>query len=170
MIIKFPDGQRVNMSMVGAPTLVTAGIEFISPSGTILATYNPGSPYLTEAFLSAIDQAAHRGEGFLDLSVLFAVTIISVATMPAVPGATITVTGTGFKTGAKVFIGGQLVPGIITVASANSLSFVAPDNTLEPFLSVFNQKNPTDMMITNTDGTSGAIPAVQLPSGTSFGW
>jgi len=62
-------------------------------------------------------------------------------------GQTITVTGTGFNAGVKVYVGSTLCT--TTYVSATSLTFVSPANSVGSYV----------LYVYNTDGTNGASPA-----------
>ena len=62
-------------------------------------------------------------------------------------GETITVTGTGFNAGVKVYVGSTICT--TTYVSATSLTFVSPANSVGSYV----------LYVYNTDGTNGASPA-----------
>ena len=62
-------------------------------------------------------------------------------------GETITVTGTGFNAGVKVYVGSTICT--TTYVSATSLTFVTPANSVGSYV----------LYVYNTDGTNGASPA-----------
>ena len=62
-------------------------------------------------------------------------------------GQTITITGTGFNAGVKVYVGSTICT--TTYVSATSLTFVSPANSVGSYV----------LYVYNTDGTNGASPA-----------
>jgi len=74
------------------------------------------------------------------------VTGIAPATGPAAGGTAITITGTGFLTGATVKLGGTSATGV-TVVSATSITATAPAHAA----------GAVSVVVTNTDGQSGTL-------------
>ena len=75
------------------------------------------------------------------------VTSISPASGPTTGGTGVTITGTGFVTGATVTIGGTLTTGVTTVVNATSITATTPAGTA----------GARDVVVTNTDAQSGTL-------------
>lgn len=154
LILQFPDGQRFQGGDVISWVAVSATLQltlnfFVYASGQTfnqMYVYTAANSDVAKAMIAQIDNVM-VAQPFLNFQVLNAVGLAVFTVSPnstaANAGATITLTGQNFQTGATVTVGGTVYPG--TFINAGSISF-AYDGLLAATV--------YDVLATNPDGTT----------------
>ncbi len=125
------------------------GVTVVSAT-SITATTPAGTPGgATVTVRNSDGQAANVGGGFTFQYPVPTVTAIAPATGTSDGGTAITVTGTGFRAGATVRIGGIANATSVVVASGTSITAVTPAGLV----------GANAVTVTNTDGQSGTLAA-----------
>ena len=138
----FVAGATVNFGGVaGTSVTVNSATQLVAttPAGT------PGSATVTVR--NTDNQAANLGGGFTYQYAPPTVTLVAPASGTSAGGTAITITGTGFRAGAAVSIGGLLNATSVVVASATSITAVTPAGLV----------GANAVTVTNTDTQSATL-------------
>ncbi|MGE3856576.1 MAG: beta strand repeat-containing protein [Dehalococcoidia bacterium] len=140
----FAAGATVTFAGVAA-----TGVTVVS-STSITATTPAGTPgAVTVTVRNADGQAANVGGGFTYQHPAPTVTTVAPATGTSAGGTAITVTGTGFRAGATVRVGGLALATSVVLVDANTITAVTPAGLV----------GANAVTITNTDAQTGTLAA-----------
>ncbi|MHB8877881.1 MAG: beta strand repeat-containing protein [Myxococcaceae bacterium] len=150
-----PSSGGTNVTITGANFLAGATVSIGGNAATnivvvgptsITATTSAGSASAANVVVTNADGQSGILAGGFTYVLAPTVTAVSPAFGPASGGNRVTLTGTGFGSGATVTIGGAAATAI-TVAGATSLSATAPPGTV----------GAVDVVVTNSDTQSGSL-------------
>ena len=126
-----------------------AGVAIVSPTSITATTPAHAAGAVDVVVANPDGQSGRLAGGFTyDVPVLAppAVTAVSPASGPTGGGTMVTISGTGFASGATVTVGGAAA-GSVTVASASSITAAVPARSA----------GSVDLVVTNPDGQSGRL-------------
>ncbi len=128
-------------------------------SGTFSHTFNTPGTYPYYCALHSFPGGTFMNGSVTLAPLVIAPAITSVTPSTGLPGTTVTITGSGFQSGATVSFGGTLSP-TVTFGSATSLQAVIPNVPTGPATIVVTNPDKTSASFTGFVVTSIAIPAL----------